>query len=309
MKISVCLITFNGSSFLHEQIDSILAQSFPIEEIIVCDDASSDNTLNILNEYSLKYPELFKINLNETNIGAVANIQKAIITATGDIVFLADQDDIWMPNKVEVILQYFKQNPNIKGVITNGLVINEQGNAIVNTSLWETMSFPIKQLGTNLDLLKYITEVENFATGATMAFYTSLLFLQKPFPIIKGMFHDRWIALNLCLQNELGYIDQPLIKYRTHASQVIGGKKENQSYFLNNHIRLYKNEFKDISFKEYKDLVNKCNYNLAFNKQLGLTNAVYTIEDKICQLDTIAKQHFPFFYWLRKFKKGLSRFF
>lgn len=312
MKISVCLITYNGSSFLQGQIDSILAQSVPVHEIIVTDDASSDNTLAILNNYTLKFPELFKINTNSSNMGAIRNIEKAIQLATGTILFLSDQDDIWMPNKVETTIAYLNEHPNIKGVFTNGLVINQTGEIIEHTHLWDTMSFPIEQinqLGTDISLYKYITEVENFATGATMAFYKSLPFLQKPFPLIEGMFHDRWIALNLCLHSELGFIDKPLIKYRLHANQVIGGKKENLSYFLQNHFRLYVQDFKDINFKQYKDLANKCAYNLALNKLLGIADAVGNLTNTLNKLDNIAKQQFPIQYWLRKFKKGLSRFF
>ncbi len=312
MKISVCLISFNGSSFLHEQINSIIAQSVPVHEIIVSDDASSDNTLSILNNYSLKFPELFKIINNKFNIGAVRNIEKAIQASSGDLIFLADQDDIWMPNKVELTLAYLEQNPTIKCVFTNGLIINDQSEIIEQTSLWDTMSFPmnlIQETGSDINLLKYITEVENLATGATMAFYKSLSFLQEPFPLIEGMFHDRWIALNLCLHNQLGFINQPLIKYRLHANQVIGGKKDNQQYFISNHIRLYNQEFNQITFKEYKDLANKCAYNLSLNKQLNFVQAVGNLIKTLEQLDIIAKKQYPIRYWLRKCKKALSRFF
>ncbi len=336
MKISVCLITYNGSSYIKEQIDSILAQTIPVNEIIVSNDASTDNTLSILQTYSLRFPELFKILNNTSNIGAVQNIEHCIKAASGDILFLADQDDIWMPNKVATSLNYFKQNPSIKGLFTNGFVINAKGETISSPmeeigsdiNLWDSMSFPIKEIGNDINLLKYITEVENFATGATMAFYKQLPFLEKPFPIINGLFHDRWIALNLCLNNEMGLINEPLIKYRQHEHQVVGGKNENQAYYLDLNARLYKNDFNGISFKQYKDLSNKCDYNLTLHKKLVSSGLLVENDDevlntsnqimisiennimkKIYELDAIGKASFPILFLLRKFKKFLVSLF
>ena len=328
MKISVCLITYNGSSYINQQIDSILAQTVPVSEIIIANDASSDNTLSILQTYSLRHPELFIILNNPVNLGAVQNIEHCIKAASGDIVFLADQDDIWMANKVEASLNFFKQNPTVKGLFTNGYVINEQGAIISDTNLWETMSFPITEIGNDVNLLKYITQVENFATGATMAFYKHLPFLQKPFPKIKGMFHDRWIALNLCLNNEIGLLNEPLIKYRQHDNQVVGGKKENLEYFLDLNCRLYFNNFSNISFKQFKDLSNKCEYNLALYMELvsngflvkqvnenhnknnyDINNTIVLIGEKMHELNAIAKSNFPVLYLLRKLKKVLVSFF
>ena len=79
MKISVCLITYNGSFYINEQIDSILEQTIHVNEIIVSNDASTDNTLSILQTYSLRYPELFKIINNTSTLGAVQNIEHCIV--------------------------------------------------------------------------------------------------------------------------------------------------------------------------------------------------------------------------------------
>ena len=120
MKISVAFIVYNGSQYLRTQLDSILAQTHKVDEIIVCDDASSDNTKEILEEYKNKHSNLFFIHYNNQNIGPTKNIEKAIQACTGELILLADQDDYWEVTKVEIIIKYFDQNPTINGVFTNG---------------------------------------------------------------------------------------------------------------------------------------------------------------------------------------------
>ena len=108
-KISVALCTYNGEKYLHQQIDSILNQTVPVHEIVVCDDGSNDQTSKILTQYQTKFPEVFKIHFNTENLRSVKNFEKAISLCTGDIIFLSDQDDIWEENKVEVFIKYFDE--------------------------------------------------------------------------------------------------------------------------------------------------------------------------------------------------------
>ena len=107
MKISVAFIVYNGARYMRTQLDSILAQTHNVDEIIVCDDASSDTTKEILEEYKNKYLNLFLLHYNNKNLGPTKNIEKAIQACTGDIILLADQDDYWEPNKVETIIKCF----------------------------------------------------------------------------------------------------------------------------------------------------------------------------------------------------------
>src|SRR6266542_888200 len=110
MKISVAIGTYNGEKFLNVQLESILQQTIPVHEIIVCDDHSGDDTINILREFEVSYPSLLKIFANEKNLGVVKNFEKAISLCTGNIIFLADQDDVWNNNKVESVLNFFRNN-------------------------------------------------------------------------------------------------------------------------------------------------------------------------------------------------------
>ena len=107
MKISVAFIVYNGANYMRTQLDSILAQTHKVDEIIVVEDASLDNTKEILAEYVYKYPSLFSIYYNTENYGSYRSIDKAIKASTGDLILLADHDDFWESNKVESILKYF----------------------------------------------------------------------------------------------------------------------------------------------------------------------------------------------------------
>ena len=95
------MCTFNGSDFIRRQLDSIFGQSVAVHEIRVFDDGSSDQTLDILAEYSMRFPDRLHITSNSSRLGTVKNFERAVSACRGDIIFLADHDDVWLPQKVE----------------------------------------------------------------------------------------------------------------------------------------------------------------------------------------------------------------
>ena len=206
MKISVALIVYNGAKYIRQQLDSILAQTHNVDEIIVCEDGSTDGTKEIIEEYKNKHPNLFFIHYNNKNLGPTKNIEKAIQACMGDLILLADQDDYWEDNKVETIIKWFEANPTMNGVFTNGSLMNSKGELDNKYSLWDVMSFPYKDIKNNNDLKLYINTVENSVTGATLAIRNNLPFLKQPFPVIKYLVHDRWLAMNLAENNSLGIL-------------------------------------------------------------------------------------------------------
>ena len=138
MKTSVALCTYYGEKYLAEQLDSVLSQENPVDEIVICDDGSTDNTHSILQDYQARFPELFRIFINEKNLGYVANFEKALSLCTGDLIFLCDQDDIWHQDKVKFILHYFKENPLI-GVAAHNLDLI--GTYDGKKTFWELKNF------------------------------------------------------------------------------------------------------------------------------------------------------------------------
>lgn len=319
MKISVAFIVYNGAQYLRRQLDSILAQTLKVDEIIVCDDASYDNTKEILEEYKSKLPNLFFLHYNTKNIGPTKNIEKAIQGSSGDIILLADQDDYWEDNKVDTIVKWFEQNPNMNGVFSSGSLMNSKGELDNKYSLWDVMSFPYKKIensnGLNDNIKLYINTVENAVTGATLAIRNNLVFLKQPFPLINNLVHDRWLAINLAEINSLGVLEEKLIHYRIHSAQVIGGKTENVEKYidLNANLLESKPEINNsiASFKDLRYILNKIETNLQIQNDIskietkGFDNANYIaiLKNKHKIYLEFGFRKWPILSGLRKFKK------
>ena len=319
MKISVGLIVYNGARYMCTQLDSILAQTQTVDEIIICDDASSDTTKEILEEYKKNYPNLFFLHYNNKNIGATKNIEKAIKACSGDIILLADQDDYWESNKVETILKWFEANPTMNGVFTNGSLMNSNEILDRKYGLWDVMSFPYKTIRSETELnnsLKlYINTVENAVTGATLAIRNNLPFLKQPFPLIKHLVHDRWLAMNLAKTNSLGILNQKLIRYRIHSNQAIGGKTKNIEKYIELNANLLEgkpniNNSIDC-FKDLRYILNKIETNLQIqneiskieNKELDNANYIAILKNKQKIYLEYGFKKWPILSGLRKFKK------
>ena len=319
MKISVAFIVYNGARYMRKQLDSILAQTHGVDEIIVCDDASSDNTKEILEEYKNKHPNLFFLHYNNKNIGPTKNIEKAIQACTGDIILLADQDDYWEANRVETIVKWFEANPTMNGVFTNGSLMNSKDELDNKYALWDIMSFPHKTIRSETELnnsLKlYINTVENAVTGATLAIRNNLPFLKQPFPLIKHLVHDRWLAMNLVENNNLGILDEKLIRYRIHSKQAIGGKTKNIDKYIELNANLLEgnpNRNNNIaSFKDLRYILNKIEINLEIQNEISkIEKKEFDNADYIAILKNKHKIYleygftkWPILSGLRKFKK------
>jgi glycosyltransferase involved in cell wall biosynthesis len=319
MKISVAFIVYNGARYISTQLDSILAQTHKVDEIIVCDDASSDNTKEILKEYKKNNPNLFFIHCNTQNLGPTKNIEKAIQACTGELILLADQDDYWEEHKVETIIKWFEQNPTMNGVFTNGTLMNSNGELDNKYALWDIMSFPYKTIKSktelNSNLTLYINTVENCVTGATLAIRNNLPFLKQPFPIIKNLVHDRWLAINLAENNSLGILEEKLIRYRIHSAQAIGGMTESIEKYIELNANLLEGTSNTnnriTSFKDFSYILNKIETNLQIQNEISkietksFDNANYIAilknKHKIYLEYGFAK--WPILSGLRKFKK------
>ena len=311
MKISVAFIVFNGSRYMRQQLDSILAQTHKVDEIIVCDDGSTDATKEILEEFKNEHPDLFFIHYNKENIGPTKNIETAIQACTGDIILLADQDDYWETNKVEAIIKWFEQNPTMNGVFTNGALMSSNGQIDNNYGLWDSMSFPYNKVNNSQDLKLYINTVENAVTGATLAIRNNLAFLKQPFPPIKHLVHDRWLAMNLAESNSLGILNEKLIHYRIHSSQAIGGKTENIENFIVLNTDLFLEELNIESFKDLRYILNKIEINLEIQnkiseietKNFDYANYIAILKNKHKIYVEYGFKKWPILSGLRKLKK------
>jgi len=223
MKISVALCTFNGAKYIKEQLNSILDQTLPVDEIVICDDLSTDDTFEILSDYQKNNPEIFRIFQNEKTLKSVKNFEKTISLCTGEVTFLSDQDDYWYPEKVEIFINKFKEDTAMLAFCSNGFLMDENSE-IMNDyfTKWDVYE-KYSESKPNFEMFNFITQKGNFSTGATMAIKTEFAKSVFPIPKLQDFHHDEWLTLLATVDGKMGFIPQKLINYRVHSSQQVGG--------------------------------------------------------------------------------------
>ena len=222
MKISVAMCTYNGAEFLPAQLQSILAQSRPPDEIVICDDRSTDNTLTLLENFKNESPIPVTLHINDHNLGSVRNFERAITLCTGDVIALSDQDDVWRSDKLYLFETVLNNSPAAGMVFSDAAIVDEKLNPL-NRRMWDEVGFDahkrkLVKSGRALEVLITGWTV----TGATMAFRSRFVKLSLPIPDEIAMIHDGWIALTIAAVADVVAVDEPLIQYRQHAQQQIG---------------------------------------------------------------------------------------
>src|SRR3984893_8227806 len=135
-KISIALCTYNGEKFIQKQIDSYLNQTVLPEEIIICDDGSGDNTIDIIHKFIDQNPAIhWQLLQNEKTLGTARNFEKAIGYSSGEFIFLSDQDDIWEKEKIAETIIYFDNNPDCDACFSDASLIDEDDRKIPETLL------------------------------------------------------------------------------------------------------------------------------------------------------------------------------
>ena len=291
-KIGVAMCTFNGEKYLKEQLDSILNQTIKVDEIIVCDDKSSDKTIEILEEYSANYPTVFKIYTNAITLKSVKNFEKAISLSTTDFVFLADQDDIWMPHKVEKTMSFFESNSNLDAAFSNANFIDDKSN-MLPSNLWSSIYFDSDSIGFD-EIYKYIVLKRNIVTGATFCFKKEVKEYVFPFPELAQFHHDHWMAFLVSQKNKCGFILEKLISYRLHDTQQVGSSLKESKFkrFKNEIVENYIiNHKKNIFFKHKISKTLKNNLEtytslqqVSSTHKTELSQAIDVLQQKINQL-------------------------
>jgi glycosyltransferase involved in cell wall biosynthesis len=215
--LSVALCTYNGGKYIFEQLDSIAKQSLAVDEVVICDDVSTDNTIKLIQDYTITAPYNIQLFRNEINLGSTRNFEKALSLCNGDIIFLCDQDDVWLPHKVETIKNYIDNNPDKSVVFTNAFIVNEQ--LEIQNDLWDYMEFNenAQEQWNKGHSFEHLVEKSNCVTGATMALKKEML---------NHWIHDGIIALKASINNEIGFINDKSVLYRQHSNQQLGVGKE-----------------------------------------------------------------------------------
>lgn len=210
--VSVVMATYNGARFLREQLDSIINQTYTNLEIVIVDDCSSDDTVAILNEYAAKHANI-KVYVNEVNLGYVKNFEKGLLLSTADYISPSDQDDIWLENKIELLMGKLADNAI---VYCNSAIINGAGE-LTGKKLSDT-----KHLQTYDDCLQYT--IGNTAAGHAMILTRKTMLDSMPLPTMIP--HDYWLGFVATFDSQLLFVDEPLVLYRQHDANVFGVKTE-----------------------------------------------------------------------------------
>ena len=202
--ISVCIATYNGERFIREQIESIVCQLSPTDEIVVSDDGSTDNTLDIVKAIGDKRIRIIE---GSRKHSPTLNFECALKAAKGDYIFLADQDDVWKPNKVEVCMKWLQK---YYCVVSDAEVTDSSLNTLF-PSLYRLLGVIQGKL--------YNTLWKNGYTGCCMAFRRDVLEASLPFPKNIPM-HDIWIGNVAAYKYNVKFISDKLIFFRRHKDTI-----------------------------------------------------------------------------------------
>jgi len=219
MKTSVALCTCNGARYIGAQLQSIADGSVRPDEIVVCDDRSDDNTLDLVADFARASGIAVHIHRNEQRLGSTRNFEKAIGLAQYDIVFLCDQDDVWRTDRIERSLREFA-DPAVGAVFSDAELVDEQLQPL-NKRMFDYLGIRHFIEKNHADLFGRLL-FKPFVTGATMAFRRELATRVTPYPVSRFFIHDGWLALTIAGMAHLRVIDEPLISYRQHGGQQVG---------------------------------------------------------------------------------------
>ena len=255
-KVSVAIASYNGAKFLREQLDSLYNQTLIPDEIFVSDDCSNDGTTEILEEYhqtkGLRYV------INEHNLGFNKNFENALKNTTSEFIMICDQDDIWMPEKVEVMVNAIKNHDCSKPVLVCSSTKDYMDGKVIRVNTRPKASWMQLLYGNNTQ-------------GCCSIINRELLNKALPIDVPKGALYDGYLGLIAAMTGEWECIGTPLMYYRHHANNVMANKDKRKDLYPNifaadrfilmNDIEAkYSNEFieeRRVIFNKVKSLQHK----------------------------------------------------
>ena len=279
--ISVAMATYNGEKFILQQLDSIKNQTCPPDEVIICDDQSNDNTVAIINQYIEKnhLGQKWKVIVNDKNLGYIKNFLNAISCTSGDYIFLSDQDDIFYPNKFQIMSDFFDKHPDCVLINANYEIIDENGN------LHET--YRTKARGKRKKTSKKLSFREWLYTssfpGFSMAITASVRERIRNINIDNCYGHDQLLGLIAISMDGNYAISDVLSGYRMHFSNTTGGKNILDSYSISDRVKQKEKELTEYMLLREMIAENDIvNVDLAFitQRERELTRRIYCLKNR-----------------------------
>lgn len=226
LKLSIVLCTFNGAAYLQAQLDSVLAQTWLPDEMVIHDDGSSDRSPQLLQAFAERARELgieVQLVCHADNLGYVANFSGALQQATGDVLFLCDQDDVWHADKLALMAGRFVREPSLLLLHSDARLVDADGDSL-GCSLFDALQMTAEEKLAIHDGRGFeVVLRRSFVTGATAAFRR--LLVERALPVAQDWIHDEWLAAVAAASGRIDFIDALLIDYRQHGGNQIGMRK------------------------------------------------------------------------------------
>ncbi|GAB4016015.1 glycosyltransferase [Spirosoma koreense] len=225
--LSIALCTYNGKAYLPAQWQSLLDQQTRPDEIVISDDLSTDGTAELIQQLAAEAPFPVRILPNTERLGSNKNFERALAACTGGLIFVCDQDDFWLPEKLSTMASYMVQHPDVQVAFCDAWVTDEHLDQRQGR-FWSVVRFDKRaqtrwQSGEAMEVMLD----GNRVMGCAMVIRRSFLPTVLPVPTnLSGYIYDGWIALVAASQNVIQFIDQPLQLYRTHVQQQIGVREQ-----------------------------------------------------------------------------------
>jgi Glycosyltransferases involved in cell wall biogenesis len=292
LKLSVAVCTYNGEKYIEEQIQSILNQKRLPDEIVISDDNSCDDTLAVADHLLSSFGVIYKIIKNQKNVGITRNFEQAIKECSGDIIFLSDQDDVWCDNKLLVMEKVFLEHPDCTTAFCNGRITNSRLE-LSEFDLWGNVDFNPQLVGKGKKYPSFYDLLlkQSVVTGMTMAFRRENV--SNFFPLSDNWIHDGWIALIESQAGRVYPVNECLVLYRQHESNIIGAQTTSVFRLIKKYVN---------NKQAYKDRITRYN---------GYSDALAHIKDKninISDQDRLNLEECVDF-WKRKLDLAQSGFF
>lgn len=225
--VSIALCTYNGMAYLPTQWESLLRQGRLPDEIVISDDRSTDGTADLLEKLASEAPFPVRVLKNQNRLGYNKNFERAMAACTGDLIFICDQDDAWLPTKIETMVRYMNQHPEAQIAFCDAWVTDEHLEGRKNR-FWQAVRFDKKtqerwDAGEMMEVMLDGNRMMGCAAVIRRSFLPTLLPIPDKIP---GYIYDGWIALVGASQNVIHFVDRPLQLYRTHTQQQVGVRQQ-----------------------------------------------------------------------------------
>ncbi|MEJ5330083.1 MAG: glycosyltransferase [Desulfobaccales bacterium] len=270
------MTTYNGERFLQEQLDSFLWQTRLPDELVVCDDGSTDRTLEILEAFAQKAPFPVRIYRNPQRLGFSKNFEKAALMCSGELIAFSDQDDVWLLEKLQLVEEAFRKNPDISLCFHDNYVCNENFDKTFYR-MWDHYKKATPDFQKN-----YLYFLKDMSFQGNCLVINNAL-ISIAFPIPSGWAYDQWIPFISILNYPPFFIDKPLIKYRIHPGQTTHHKpmENNLKKILKCINKKNIEKFYNSRYNKWLFAINCYKKNYKYNVYIDINNKIALIENMI----------------------------